>query len=48
MFELVIVWSTGETNIYEYETREDAEQGGENFLLAFGLQVSWWGVRKKY
>lgn len=47
MYELVIVWSTGEKNIYEYKTREEAEKGGDNFKTAFGYQVSWFGVREK-
>lgn len=27
MFELIVVWDTGEQNIYSYETEEEAMNG---------------------
>lgn len=47
MFELVIVWSTGDKEIYTYETEQAAETAAENFRIAFGSQVCWTGVRHK-
>lgn len=47
MFELVVVWSDGSKNVYEYETREDAERGADSMRMACGNQVSWCGVRRK-
>ena len=47
MFDLVIVWETGEKEVYTYATREDAEKGKANFEKAFGSQV-WACVRPKY
>lgn len=48
MFELVVIWWNGEKDIFEYDTREEAEQGGRNIKTACGNQVEWYGVRPKY
>lgn len=48
MFELVIIWETGEKSIYEYATSERAEQAEKDMKLANGNQISWSCVRKKY
>ena len=48
MYELVIVWSTGEQNIYEYHSEEEAEEAGAGFRMAFGDQVAWYGTRRKF
>ena len=47
MFELVIIWDTGDKDIYEYTTREDAERAGKNMKTALGDQVAWYGTRRK-
>lgn len=47
-WELVVVWETGETDVFEYETEEKAEQGGKNVKMACGTQVQWYGTRRKY
>lgn len=47
MYELVIIWTAGEPNIYEYATLEDATQAGENMRMAFGNQIEWLGIRRK-
>lgn len=46
-YELVIVWETGEKDIFEYNSREDAEKSGNGFKVALGEQVAWYGVRRK-
>lgn len=47
MYELVIIWETGEKEVYPFKTEEQAEQGGRNMRKAFGKQIEWYGVRKK-
>lgn len=47
MYELVIIWTAGDRNIYEYATLEDATIAGENMRMAFGNQIEWFGVRRK-
>lgn len=46
-FELVVIWETGEKDIFEYENEREAEQGGENMKKAFGRQIAWVGTRPK-
>ncbi len=45
MYELVIIWSTGEREIYTYDTEADAESGADNMRMVFGNQIVWTGVR---
>ena len=47
MWELVIIWASGEKEVVEYDSRQRATQGGRNYEMAFGTQVSWWCVREK-
>ena len=47
MFGLVIVWWNGEKQVYDYQTREDAEQGDRNIRIACGNQVAYTCVRSK-
>ena len=47
LYELVVVWDTGEKDIYTYNTQEDAEQAGENMKVALGNQIAWAGTREK-
>ena len=46
MFELIVVWDTGEQNIYSYESEEEAMRGADRMRMAFGEQIRWTGVRK--
>ena len=46
MFELIVIWSTGEKDVYSYNSREEAETAGNGMKMAFGNQISWCGVRK--
>lgn len=46
-YELVVVWDTGDKNIYEYRTEEEAENGAERMKTAFGNQIVWTGTRRK-
>lgn len=45
--ELVVVWDDGSQQVYPYNSREEAEQGGENMKFALGNQVKWYGVRER-
>lgn len=45
-WELIIVWDTDDTDIYEYRTEEEATQAGRNMKIALGNQIAWWGTRK--
>ena len=47
MYELVIAWGSGEKEVYEYKTQEEAEQGAKNMEIALGEQIRWWGIRRK-
>ena len=47
-YELVLIWSTGEKEIREYESKEEAYRSAENMVVAFGTQISWWCVRDQY
>lgn len=45
-YEIVVVWSTGEKQIFGYATREEAEQAKAGYEMAFGSQV-WVCVRER-
>lgn len=47
MYELVIIWSTGEKDVYQYTTREEAEKAELGMRMAFGNQIEWSGIREK-
>lgn len=44
-YELVIVWSNGDKDIYEYDTKEKATSAGDGMKMALGNQIEWYGVR---
>lgn len=46
-YELVVVWETGEKEVFEYDTEKDANTAGEGMEKAFGRQL-WWCVRTQY
>lgn len=45
--ELVVVWQDGSTDVYVYDTEEQANEGGVNMTLALGKQVAWYGIRSQ-
>ena len=44
-WELVVIWWDESKSIYEYYTKEEAEQGGRNMSMALGTGIQWYGVR---
>lgn len=44
-FELVIIWSNGDKEIWEYQTEEEAKEAEEGMHVAVGNQISWSCVR---
>lgn len=46
-YELIIIWETGEKEIFEYATEEEAQESCNDFKYIFGNQVSWAGTRLK-
>lgn len=48
MYELVVVWANGETQIFEYRNREEAIKAQKNMLIANGEQIQYCEPRKKY
>lgn len=47
MYELIIVWSTGEKEKYTYKTIEKARAIESGFLMAFGDQVAFTCINEK-
>lgn len=49
MYELVIVWASGETETFPiYKTECSAFEAGRGMETALGEQISWWCVRKVF
>ena len=46
-YELVVIWETGEKEIYEYNSEDKAIEASEGMRVALGNQIAWAGVRKK-
>ena len=44
--ELIIIWETGEKEIYSYATEEEAETACKELKMIFGCQISWAGTRR--
>lgn len=44
-YELVVVWTDGTKDVYEYATEEDAQTHGDGMKIALGGQIAWYGVR---
>lgn len=44
-FELVIIWSNGDKEIWEYQMEEEAKEVEEGMYVAVGNQISWSCVR---
>ena len=47
MYELIIVWITGEKETFLYDSDIEAEAAGRGMRKAFGGQISWLGVDRK-
>ena len=45
-YELVVVWTTGETSVYECKNLEDAKRAQRNMVMAFGNQIQYCEPRK--
>lgn len=46
-YELVIVWDSGEKEVHEYKTKEEAEKAMAGMYMAFGHHQLWCCVREK-
>ena len=46
-YELVIIWTSGEKDVHEFESREAAEHAERGYKTAFGNQIEWTCVRQK-
>lgn len=46
MWELVIVWDSGEKQVFCYSTEDEAEKSGRGMKMAFGNQIQWYGTRR--
>jgi hypothetical protein len=44
-YELVVIWENGDNDVYEYDSRDRAEQSGDGMKTALGNQIAWYGVR---
>lgn len=47
MYELIVIWTSGEKEIHEFQSREQACETGDGYKMAFGTQIEWVGVREK-
>lgn len=46
-YEVVVIWDDGRKDVYEYGTKEKAENIAQGYKMAFGNQIAWTGVRVK-
>lgn len=46
-YEVVIIWETGEKEIYTYDDKDRAYDAIDDWKMAFGNQIQWAGVRDK-
>lgn len=47
-YELVVVWASGETQVYDCKNQEDAEKAKKNMMMAFGKQIEYCEPRKRW
>lgn len=47
MWELIVIWSNGDKNVYRYRTEQDALKGQKSMHMAFGGQISWSSIRER-
>lgn len=48
MYKLIVIWETGEKQVYAYKTEAEAEKAAQGFRMAFGKQVEWTGVTRAW
>lgn len=46
-YELIVIWYTGEKEVYAYATEEEAETAAYEYKMVFGNQISWTGTRRR-
>lgn len=47
MFELIIIWETGEKESHLYETYEKAEEIAKGMRIAFGRQIAFTCINER-
>ena len=45
-YEAIIIWFTGEKEIHQFKTEAEARACCKRYVMAFGDQVDWSGVRE--
>lgn len=45
MIELVIIWESGEKDVYQYDSYEEAVKHEIGMRMVFGNQITWSGIR---
>ena len=48
MYELIVIWDTGEKTTERYYTRAEALEIEAGFYRAFGKQIQWTGINEVY
>lgn len=48
MYKLIVIWDTGEKQVYAYKTEAKAEQAAINLKFAFGKQIEWTGITRAW
>jgi hypothetical protein len=46
-YELVVIWDSGEKDVYDYETYEAAKRGEASMRMIFGCQIAWTGINER-
>ena len=46
MFELVVIWYTGEKTFHKYNSKPDAERAESGYHVAFGNQISYTYIKE--
>ena len=46
-YELIVIWETGEREVFEYDSEKEAREACNDFRMIFGNQVTWAGTRLK-
>ena len=46
-YELIIIWESGEKEVYSYDSKEKAKKIEEGYKIVFGNQISWTGITEK-
>ena len=47
VFRLIIIWSNGDRDEYDYPTREEAEEKEAGYHMVFGNQITWTGISER-